>query len=86
MFPHSPDNTFLGFVVEEVNSSLSRTPEQEERRNISLVYGKDRTMWEGKENLVRVRFWILLIVMLLPKEGKNGSLCAICALVSVCVL
>lgn len=54
MFPHSPDNTFLGFVVEEVNSSLSRTPEQEERRNISLVYGKDRTMWEGKENLVRV--------------------------------
>ena len=52
MFPHTPDNTFLGFVVEDVNSSLSPPPH--ERRDIALVYGKDRKMWDGKEKLLGV--------------------------------
>ena len=54
MFPHTPDNTFLGFVVEEVNSSRAIQLEGELRQNISLVYGKDVNMWKGKEELLRV--------------------------------
>ena len=64
MFPHTPDNTFLGFVVEDVNSSSS--PANEPRQNISLVYGKDRRMWKGKENLLRVG-----IPLVWPKQNHS---------------
>lgn len=42
MFPHSPDNTFFGFVVGkkvEENKVFSKKP-------IALVYGKHKTMWQ----------------------------------------
>ncbi|XP_046888560.1 alpha-1,6-mannosylglycoprotein 6-beta-N-acetylglucosaminyltransferase B-like [Hypomesus transpacificus] len=47
MFPHSPDNSFLGFVSEqtareEVESELDR------KDNIAVVYGKQEYMWQGK--------------------------------------
>ncbi|PVD38108.1 hypothetical protein C0Q70_00719 [Pomacea canaliculata] len=47
MFPHSPDNSFMGFVVEHhLNDTVS---EDQERKNIALVYGKNEYMWEGKK-------------------------------------
>lgn len=46
MFPHSPDNSFMGFVVEHhLNDSI---PEDHKRNNIAVVYGKQEYMWEGK--------------------------------------
>ncbi|TWW80541.1 Alpha-1,6-mannosylglycoprotein 6-beta-N-acetylglucosaminyltransferase A [Takifugu flavidus] len=49
MFPHTPDNTFLGFVVQphwsdEENKKL----ESIKRKNQALVYGKRASFWKGK--------------------------------------
>ena len=46
MFPHSPDNSFMGFVVEQhLNDTNVKNIE---RKNQALVYGKNEYMWEGK--------------------------------------
>uniref|UniRef100_UPI003AAAC4D3 alpha-1,6-mannosylglycoprotein 6-beta-N-acetylglucosaminyltransferase A-like n=1 Tax=Centroberyx gerrardi TaxID=166262 RepID=UPI003AAAC4D3 len=50
MFPHTPDNTFLGFVVERQLSSQEAEQLQSTRRqNQALVYGKRAKFWEGKK-------------------------------------
>uniref|UniRef100_A0A0R3RJX4 alpha-1,6-mannosyl-glycoprotein 6-beta-N-acetylglucosaminyltransferase n=1 Tax=Elaeophora elaphi TaxID=1147741 RepID=A0A0R3RJX4_9BILA len=51
MFPHTDDNTFLGFAVEmhPVNEDITRD-------NITLVYGKEGYMWKDAKPLIeRVR-------------------------------
>ncbi|KAJ7378518.1 Alpha-1,6-mannosylglycoprotein 6-beta-N-acetylglucosaminyltransferase A [Desmophyllum pertusum] len=45
MFPHSPDNSFLGFVV---SGPLSEDAQLPKKKPIGLVYGKDVEFWEGK--------------------------------------
>uniref|UniRef100_A0A914V0S6 alpha-1,6-mannosyl-glycoprotein 6-beta-N-acetylglucosaminyltransferase n=1 Tax=Plectus sambesii TaxID=2011161 RepID=A0A914V0S6_9BILA len=45
MFPHSPDNSFLGFVV-EMHASNATTMATEHRNNSALVYGKEAYMWK----------------------------------------
>ncbi|XP_041374585.1 alpha-1,6-mannosylglycoprotein 6-beta-N-acetylglucosaminyltransferase A-like [Gigantopelta aegis] len=45
MFPHSPDNSFMGFVVEQ----LVNLTENIKRKDQALVYGKNVYMWEGKQ-------------------------------------
>jgi alpha-1,3(6)-mannosylglycoprotein beta-1,6-N-acetyl-glucosaminyltransferase len=47
MYPHTDDNTFLGFVVETFEGS-------QERQNITLVYGKEAYMWKGVEKVVKL--------------------------------
>ncbi|XP_056245621.1 alpha-1,6-mannosylglycoprotein 6-beta-N-acetylglucosaminyltransferase A-like [Seriola aureovittata] len=52
MFPHTPDNTFLGFVVpHQLNAKES---EQTKRQNQALVYGKRAEFWEGKESYLDI--------------------------------
>ncbi|KAA0196804.1 Alpha-1 3(6)-mannosylglycoprotein beta-1 6-N-acetyl-glucosaminyltransferase [Fasciolopsis buskii] len=55
MFPHSPDNTFLGFAIESVaNSTTSKVNRNEYNdtarslsdKPIALVYGKAAYMWQ----------------------------------------
>ncbi|XP_010015499.1 PREDICTED: alpha-1,6-mannosylglycoprotein 6-beta-N-acetylglucosaminyltransferase A, partial [Nestor notabilis] len=47
MFPHTPDNSFLGFVVEQhLNSSDIRHINDIKRQNQSLVYGKVDNFWK----------------------------------------
>lgn len=47
MFPHSPDNSFMGFVVEQhLNDSDVKGIKRE---NWALVYGKNDYMYEGKD-------------------------------------
>ncbi|KAI6195497.1 Alpha-1,6-mannosyl-glycoprotein 6-beta-N-acetylglucosaminyltransferase [Aphelenchoides besseyi] len=46
LYPHTDDNTFLGFVV-ETHEFESKT----ERQNITLVYGKDQSMWEDSADV-----------------------------------
>lgn len=43
---HSPDNTFLGFVVENHISPA----EELKKKNIALVYGKHVNMWQVRTN------------------------------------
>ncbi|OCT60972.1 hypothetical protein XELAEV_18046998mg [Xenopus laevis] len=47
MFPHTPDNSFLGFVVEQhLNASDIRHMNDIKRQNQSLVYGKVDNFWK----------------------------------------
>nr|XP_058948310.1 alpha-1,6-mannosylglycoprotein 6-beta-N-acetylglucosaminyltransferase A-like [Pocillopora verrucosa] len=45
MFPHSPDNLFLGFVVGE---PIPEDVKPLKKKPIGLVYGKEASFWRGK--------------------------------------
>ncbi|XP_023674901.1 alpha-1,6-mannosylglycoprotein 6-beta-N-acetylglucosaminyltransferase B-like [Paramormyrops kingsleyae] len=47
MFPHTPDNSFMGFVSEDAGHGRQAQPQRKE--NIAVVYGKQAYMWQGKE-------------------------------------
>lgn len=49
LYPHTDDNTFLGFVVEThpVNDGIKR-------ENITVVYGKEAYMWENSSKILEV--------------------------------
>ncbi|XP_013421289.1 alpha-1,6-mannosylglycoprotein 6-beta-N-acetylglucosaminyltransferase A isoform X1 [Lingula anatina] len=53
MFPHTPDNSFIGFVVETPDniSSLNRVVRKEDQ---ALVYGKHLSMWKGKKQYLDI--------------------------------
>uniref|UniRef100_A0A3Q2PVH0 alpha-1,6-mannosyl-glycoprotein 6-beta-N-acetylglucosaminyltransferase n=1 Tax=Fundulus heteroclitus TaxID=8078 RepID=A0A3Q2PVH0_FUNHE len=55
MFPHTPDNSFLGFVVEQhLNSSDIKHIDDIKRQNQSLVYGKVDNFWKDKEKYLDI--------------------------------
>ncbi|XP_070847125.1 alpha-1,6-mannosylglycoprotein 6-beta-N-acetylglucosaminyltransferase B-like [Chaetodon trifascialis] len=54
MFPHTPDNSFLGFVSEEAASEEVREEELDRKDRIAVVYGKQDYMWQGKSEYVGV--------------------------------
>ncbi|XP_069547628.1 alpha-1,6-mannosylglycoprotein 6-beta-N-acetylglucosaminyltransferase B-like [Brachyistius frenatus] len=58
MFPHTPDNSFLGFVSEETARREVREdklePENYRKDRIAVVYGKQDYMWQGKSQYVEV--------------------------------
>ncbi|XP_064598112.1 alpha-1,6-mannosylglycoprotein 6-beta-N-acetylglucosaminyltransferase A-like [Liolophura sinensis] len=49
MFPHTPDNSFMGFVVDRYLPDDKNTSKIE-RKNQGLVYGKQEYMWQGHAN------------------------------------
>ncbi|XP_077997428.1 alpha-1,6-mannosylglycoprotein 6-beta-N-acetylglucosaminyltransferase A-like [Glandiceps talaboti] len=51
MFPHTPDNSFMGFVVE--NYSNDTIPFKKEK-NMAVVYGKKGDMWLGSRKYLDV--------------------------------
>uniref|UniRef100_A0A6Q2Y248 alpha-1,6-mannosyl-glycoprotein 6-beta-N-acetylglucosaminyltransferase n=1 Tax=Esox lucius TaxID=8010 RepID=A0A6Q2Y248_ESOLU len=59
MFPHTPDNSFLGFVSEEAQSPQEEREQEGQPRtsvkdNMAVVYGKQDYMWQGKESYLEV--------------------------------
>ncbi|CAJ1080913.1 alpha-1%2C6-mannosylglycoprotein 6-beta-N-acetylglucosaminyltransferase B-like [Xyrichtys novacula] len=56
MFPHTPDNSFLGFVSEEATRKEVREEELEpdsyKKDRIAVVYGKQDYMWKGKSQYI----------------------------------
>ncbi|KAF0025335.1 hypothetical protein F2P81_022216 [Scophthalmus maximus] len=58
MFPHTPDNSFLGFVSKEAERTEVREeelePETDGTDRIAVVYGKQDYMWQGKSEYVEV--------------------------------
>uniref|UniRef100_A0A3Q3ID74 alpha-1,6-mannosyl-glycoprotein 6-beta-N-acetylglucosaminyltransferase n=1 Tax=Monopterus albus TaxID=43700 RepID=A0A3Q3ID74_MONAL len=54
MFPHTPDNSFLGFVSEEAVREEEREPDAYRKDRIAVVYGKQDYMWQGKSEYVDV--------------------------------
>ncbi|XP_040291758.1 alpha-1,6-mannosylglycoprotein 6-beta-N-acetylglucosaminyltransferase B [Bufo bufo] len=54
MFPHTPDNSFMGFVTDELNETERQQVTQNKVRNMAVVYGKEAAMWKGKEKFLAV--------------------------------
>ncbi|XP_051570296.1 alpha-1,6-mannosylglycoprotein 6-beta-N-acetylglucosaminyltransferase B-like [Myxocyprinus asiaticus] len=54
MFPHTPDNSFMGFVTEEVNQTARVNIQRDKVNNMAVVYGKEANMWKGKEQLLTI--------------------------------
>uniref|UniRef100_A0A8D3CLE2 alpha-1,6-mannosyl-glycoprotein 6-beta-N-acetylglucosaminyltransferase n=1 Tax=Scophthalmus maximus TaxID=52904 RepID=A0A8D3CLE2_SCOMX len=54
MFPHTPDNSFMGFVSEELNETEKRSIQQNKVNNMAVVYGKEASMWKGKEGFLQI--------------------------------
>ena len=49
LFPHTPDNSFLGFVVEPSASLLNVSSTSSLKKNQAVVYGKEGWYSQGKE-------------------------------------
>ena len=43
---HTPDNSFMGFVAEEVNETERRNIQRNTADKMALVYGKEASMWK----------------------------------------
>uniref|UniRef100_A0AAZ3SFV0 alpha-1,6-mannosyl-glycoprotein 6-beta-N-acetylglucosaminyltransferase n=1 Tax=Oncorhynchus tshawytscha TaxID=74940 RepID=A0AAZ3SFV0_ONCTS len=54
MFPHTPDNSFMGFVSEELNDTEKSSIMQNKVNNMAVVYGKEASMWKGKEGFLQI--------------------------------
>lgn len=56
MFPHTPDNSFMGFVSEELNDTEKQFVKMNKVDNMAVVYGKEANMWklEGKDNFLAI--------------------------------
>nr|XP_055039811.1 alpha-1,6-mannosylglycoprotein 6-beta-N-acetylglucosaminyltransferase B isoform X3 [Misgurnus anguillicaudatus] len=54
MFPHTPDNSFMGFVTEELNQTERLNIQRDKVSNMAVVYGKEPNMWKGKEKLLSI--------------------------------
>ncbi|KAM8946231.1 alpha-1,6-mannosylglycoprotein 6-beta-N-acetylglucosaminyltransferase B [Pelodytes ibericus] len=56
MFPHTPDNSFMGFVTDELNETDRQQVALNKVRNMAVVYGKEAAMWklQGKEKFLAV--------------------------------
>uniref|UniRef100_A0A8C0Q8A1 alpha-1,6-mannosyl-glycoprotein 6-beta-N-acetylglucosaminyltransferase n=1 Tax=Canis lupus familiaris TaxID=9615 RepID=A0A8C0Q8A1_CANLF len=54
MFPHTPDNSFMGFVSEELNETEKQLIRGGKASNMAVVYGKEASIWKGKEKFLGI--------------------------------
>uniref|UniRef100_A0A8C9WDK1 alpha-1,6-mannosyl-glycoprotein 6-beta-N-acetylglucosaminyltransferase n=1 Tax=Scleropages formosus TaxID=113540 RepID=A0A8C9WDK1_SCLFO len=54
MFPHTPDNSFMGFVSEELNETEKLNIQRNKVDDMAVVYGKEASMWKGKEKFLQI--------------------------------
>ncbi|KAJ6660416.1 hypothetical protein lerEdw1_017840 [Lerista edwardsae] len=54
MFPHTPDNSFMGFVSEELNETEKQSIKSNKANNMAVVYGKEASIWKGKEKFLSI--------------------------------
>lgn len=43
---HTPDNSFMGFVTEELNQTERFNIKRDKVNNMAVVYGKEASMWK----------------------------------------
>lgn len=43
---HTPDNSFMGFVTEELNQTERFHIQRDKVNNMAVVYGKEASMWK----------------------------------------
>ncbi|XP_039267157.2 alpha-1,6-mannosylglycoprotein 6-beta-N-acetylglucosaminyltransferase A-like [Styela clava] len=74
MFPHTPDNTFLGFVTEFAKtreSIMNVNASDSYERNIALIYGKLENFWKDKEKYIDIISEYVSEVHATVHEPKN---------------
>ncbi|KAM4890227.1 alpha-1,6-mannosylglycoprotein 6-beta-N-acetylglucosaminyltransferase B isoform 2-T2 [Sylvia borin] len=54
MFPHTPDNSFMGFVSEELNQTERQLIKANKVSSMAVVYGKEASIWKGKEKFLAI--------------------------------
>ncbi|XP_010285281.1 PREDICTED: alpha-1,6-mannosylglycoprotein 6-beta-N-acetylglucosaminyltransferase B-like, partial [Phaethon lepturus] len=54
MFPHTPDNSFMGFVSEELNKTERQFIKSNKVGSMAVVYGKEASIWKGKEKFLAI--------------------------------
>ncbi|XP_032858285.1 alpha-1,6-mannosylglycoprotein 6-beta-N-acetylglucosaminyltransferase B isoform X3 [Tyto alba] len=56
MFPHTPDNSFMGFVSEELNKTERQFIKSNKVSSMAVVYGKEASIWklQGKEKFLAI--------------------------------
>uniref|UniRef100_A0A8D2MY05 alpha-1,6-mannosyl-glycoprotein 6-beta-N-acetylglucosaminyltransferase n=1 Tax=Zonotrichia albicollis TaxID=44394 RepID=A0A8D2MY05_ZONAL len=56
MFPHTPDNSFMGFVSEELNQTEKQLIKANKVSSMAVVYGKEASIWkvQGKEKFLAI--------------------------------
>ncbi|XP_051015076.1 alpha-1,6-mannosylglycoprotein 6-beta-N-acetylglucosaminyltransferase B [Acomys russatus] len=56
MFPHTPDNSFMGFVSEELNETEKQLIKDGKASDMAVVYGKEASIWklQGKEKFLAI--------------------------------
>uniref|UniRef100_A0A8C5JBC2 alpha-1,6-mannosyl-glycoprotein 6-beta-N-acetylglucosaminyltransferase n=1 Tax=Junco hyemalis TaxID=40217 RepID=A0A8C5JBC2_JUNHY len=56
MFPHTPDNSFMGFVSEELNQTEKQLIKANKVSSMAVVYGKEASIWKvgGKEKFLAI--------------------------------
>ncbi|XP_068751796.1 alpha-1,6-mannosylglycoprotein 6-beta-N-acetylglucosaminyltransferase A-like isoform X2 [Montipora capricornis] len=53
LFPHSPDNSFLGFAVPK-NPTIKQTEAMQKKKINALVYGKRAPFWKGTTEYINM--------------------------------
>lgn len=43
---HTPDNSFMGFVAEELNHTERLNIQRDKVNNMAVIYGKEASMWK----------------------------------------
>lgn len=43
---HTPDNSFMGFVAEELNQTEILQIQRQKVNNMAVIYGKEASMWK----------------------------------------
>lgn len=43
---HTPDNSFMGFVSEELNETEKQFIKSNKANNMAVVYGKEASIWK----------------------------------------
>ncbi|XP_031550689.1 alpha-1,6-mannosylglycoprotein 6-beta-N-acetylglucosaminyltransferase A-like isoform X2 [Actinia tenebrosa] len=71
MFPHSPDNLFLGFAVPMKSRPVRLDQPEPEKKPKALIYGKDHNYYRGKRKYLDILNKYVELHCTIPLEDKN---------------
>lgn len=72
---HTPDNSFMGFVTEELNETEKWSIQQNKVNNMAVVYGKEASMWKVLHSLYRKYTQTFAFVQRIQVHTCNAWMC-----------
>lgn len=73
---HTPDNSFMGFVSEELNETEKRSIQQNKVSNMAVVYGKEASMWKVSTHTANTHTYNTLQCMHISAHNGSKNVCA----------